>query len=75
MYGEPEICRTIAEQPADYIILVNEDFSEYGWESFGVAGYGQSIMNWINENYQVIEQFGEPFPSPHSPGTTILKRL
>ena len=75
MYGEPEICRTIAEQPADYIVLVNKNVSEYGWESFGDAGYGQSIMNWINENYQVVEEFGEPFSNPLSPGTTILKRL
>ena len=74
MYGEPEICRTIAEQPADYIVLVNKDVSEYGWKSFGDDGYGQSIMNWINDNYEVIEVFGESFSSPLSPGATILKR-
>ena len=75
MYGESEICRTIAEQPADYIVLVNVRFLEYGWESFGGAGFGQSIMNLINENYQVIEECGEPLSSPDLPGATIFKRL
>ena len=75
MYGESEICRAIAEQPADYIVLVNVRFLEYGWESFGGAGFGQSIMNLINEKYQVIEECGEPLSSPHLPGATIFKRL
>ena len=59
---------------SDYIVLVNKDVSEYGWKSFGDDGYGQSIMNWINDNYEVIEVFGESFSSPLSPGATILKR-
>ena len=74
MYGEDTIARTMANKPADYIVLVNKDVSEYGKAAFGEVGYGATLMQWVRRHYQVTEVFGSGFTDPTEHGVTILTR-
>ena len=75
IYGEANIHSTISNAPSDYVVLVNKDVAEYGKERFGVDDYGADVMNWINQNYETVQVFGNPFEASTEHGVTIMKRI
>jgi hypothetical protein len=74
MFDESQMVRNMKKTPPDYIVLADRDLQVYGYDEFGLDT-GQQIMNWINQNYVIIRQFGKaPFQS-NGFGTRILKRF
>ena len=74
MYGDEAIARAMAENPADYIVLVNKDVREYGKKTFGDADYGLKMMQFVRQHYTPIQVFGRPYTESPEHGITILVR-
>jgi 4-amino-4-deoxy-L-arabinose transferase-like glycosyltransferase len=73
IHGEQHIVDSFDASPPDYILLVNKDTSEYGARFFGVD-YGQSIGDWVKQNYESVSIIGQqPFVN-EKPGALLLKR-
>lgn len=75
-FGEDNMLRAIQAASPDLIVLTHVSSEDYG-AGFGGQDprYGQSLMDWIQRNYQTAVQFGDP---PFLPSTVfgiqILKR-
>ena len=74
MYGEANIRQTLANDPSDWIVLVNKDVREYGRKGFGDAKYGEKILDWVMNHYQKQCVFGSAHSAPNEHGITILRR-
>lgn len=73
MYGESNILKSIQQSQPDYILLVHKNTGEYGYRFFGSPGYGDEIMQWIGDNYEVRKLFGEkPFVGKEDFGIELL---
>jgi len=61
--GERRILDDLKARPSDYVILVDNDPSEFGVGPFGTdPRYGQQIMDWVNQHYTPVTVIGgEPF--------------
>jgi hypothetical protein len=59
LFGEDRILAAFAAKPADYVMLVHRDTSEYGVQYFG-RDYAQRLHAWIAKNYRAVAQFGAP---------------
>lgn len=59
MYGEDRVLADLQARPADYCVLVHRVTGEYG-DKFALFGliYGQSIAQWVAENYIGVARFG-----------------
>jgi hypothetical protein len=74
MFGEDEIVRAFNAQPPDYVLLVHKETKEYGVRFFGSEGYGEQIMQWVQERYTPVRTLGhEPLRSRKF-GVKILRR-
>ena len=74
MYGEQNILKRLRNSPADYVVLVNKDVTEYGKVCFGAPDYGPELMQWVNSNYVVECVFGNSFSDSKKPGVTVMKQ-
>ena len=74
MYGERNMVLQFERVPSDYVLLVSQRLGEYGKDFFGEPGYGDQIMAWVRENYQVQNQFGADPAQSREFGIQILKR-
>jgi hypothetical protein len=74
VFGEKRIVDDLKTRPSDYVILVDNDPSEFGVGPFGTdPRYGQQIMDWVNQHYTPITLIGgEPLQSRDF-GIKILK--
>ena len=73
MVGEGNLIRELEHTAIDYLVIMDRATAEYGAAKFGVD-YGNAIMEWIKDNYELIKTVG---PSPLGPGkfgTAIFKR-
>ncbi|MDP8233427.1 MAG: glycosyltransferase family 39 protein [Candidatus Saelkia tenebricola] len=71
--GEEKMIDEIKSHDIDYFVIIHRPTSEYGYAFFGID-YGRKISAWINQNYEIIKQFGPmPFTSNEF-GIAILKR-
>jgi hypothetical protein len=74
-FGEDEIIRSLAAAPPDFIVIVYEDTSEYGYPRFGVdPRYGLETMAWVNARYRTLRVIGRDPLSPGESGIAILRR-
>lgn len=76
IYGENTILDAFKKNPPDYFVIVHKDTTNYGFVFFGQdLQYGQRIMNWVNDFYFPIHQFGyEPLTQKKKFGIKIMKR-
>ena len=74
VFGEKRMVDDLKARPSDYVILVDNDPSEFGVGPFGTdPRYGQQIMDWVNQHYTPITLIGgEPLQSRDF-GIKILK--
>ena len=65
VFGEKRIVDDLKTRPSDYVILVDNDPSEFGVGPFGTdPRYGQQIMDWVNQHYTPVTLIGgEPLRS------------
>jgi dolichyl-phosphate-mannose-protein mannosyltransferase len=65
VFGEKRILDDLKTRPSDYVILVDNDPSEFGVGRFGTdPRYGQQIMDWVNQYYTPVTLIGgEPLRS------------
>ena len=74
MFSEEAILLALLTEQPDYILLVHKDTSEYGFKFFGSPGYGEQILGWVKDHYQVVQTIGhQPFRDDRF-GIEILKR-
>jgi hypothetical protein len=64
---EDKLVSEISENKVDYILIISRDFTEYGYHGPGLD-YGFKLMNFINRNYDIIQQYGA---LPYQ--TTVIK--
>jgi hypothetical protein len=57
LYGEDRIIASFAANPADYVMLIHRETSEYGVQYFG-RDYAQQLYAWIKKNYHQVAQIG-----------------
>src|SRR5262249_49545208 len=74
VFGEKRIVDDLKVTPSDYVILVDNDSSEFGVGPFGTdPRYGQQIMDWVNEHYTPISLIGGEPLQRRDFGIKILK--
>ena len=56
------------------MLLVNRLFNTYERERFGEPGFGDKIMNWVEQNYSEHTTFGAPFTETKFCGMTLMAR-
>jgi hypothetical protein len=54
--GEAKVLNSFQKHPPDYVLVIVHDMREHGVRYFGDAGYGDLIMKWIDQNYELINQ-------------------
>lgn len=75
MFGEEQMVKRFRSNPSEYVLLVNRPVPEYDKDYFGEPGYGDQIMRWVNDNYQVEKIFGQKYsPTFDQFGITIMKK-
>lgn len=72
--GEGPILQSLQENPPDYIVLVDQDFAHLGSRYFG-RDYARATFQWILQNYEVAQQFGERPFSNQGFGIQIRKKI
>ena len=73
LIGDYKIYQDLQKAHPPYIVLVEQKFPQQGQTEFG-KDFGKHILQWIHENYYLIQQYGaEPFKTDEF-GIQILKR-
>lgn len=75
---ERELARRLDEDPPEWVLVTNVDYSGWGSGRFG-AGYARPIGEWIEHRYRPAARFGsdgDPGFPPGAPGLvlTIFRR-
>jgi hypothetical protein len=73
LYGEDRILSDLQARPADYVLLVHKDTSEFGAAFFG-RDYGRRITTWIAANYRPVVRIGAPPLRDDRFGMLLLQR-
>jgi hypothetical protein len=58
VYGATNMTAALKDHPPDYIALVEWRSYEFGTGYFGTDGYGEDVMEWIQQNYRPVVLFG-----------------
>jgi hypothetical protein len=61
MFGEGPMLAALSAHPPDWIVLTQRDTAEFGARVFGFD-YGQQILRWVEDHYEVAAQFESPPP-------------
>jgi hypothetical protein len=74
VFGEPRMLNDFKSRPPEYVMLVDNNSSEFGVGPFGSdPRNGKQIMDWVNQNYQPVTLIGsEPLQGGNF-GIKILK--
>jgi hypothetical protein len=69
-----DIMRRLNAAPPDRIVVISRDMREFGVGRFGDSPeHGQSIVEFINRNYQPVFLFGDKDPlDPEKPGVLVF---
>lgn len=73
LYGEDHIVAAYEARPADYVMLVHKDTSEFGPRFFG-RDYGRKIHAWLEVNYRPLVVIGARPLHNDSFGMLLLRR-
>jgi hypothetical protein len=74
VYGSSNITAAFQKYAPDYVVLIERDPSDPGFSRFGdVPGFG-GLMRWVDENYQLLQLFGDEPVSKGAMDIKILKR-
>jgi hypothetical protein len=55
--GEANVLNSFEHTPPDYVLVIVEDMQGHGVRYFGDAGYGDTIMKWIDQNYDHVKKY------------------
>jgi hypothetical protein len=73
-FGEKRIVDDFKARPPDYVLLVDNDPSEFGVGQFGAdPRYGKKIMDWVNQYYEPVALIGSEPLRGRNFGIKILK--
>ena len=64
MFGEDEVIESLEKRPPEIIVIVHRPLEHYGYSFFG-QGYGERILAWVRERYELKHRIGH---SPFEPG-------
>ena len=53
IFGEQEIIDDFRSEPPDYVVRLQRNVGEYGFEAFG-RGYGGELWSWVREHYRPV---------------------
>lgn len=75
VYGQTNLQARFEKNSPDYVILIQRSGEEFGWQYFGLQPeYGQAMMQWIRQNYELVFQRGAVPLQSGDFGLQILKR-
>jgi hypothetical protein len=73
--SEDMTVRLVRASPPDYVVFISENFEERGIPHYSQPGHvGYLLVQWVNQNYETIALWGEPFSDAHLKGARILRR-
>ena len=72
-FGEERILRAFEEHGPDYIALVNQDTSAFGYDYFGQK-QGRRLAAWIHSHYEQVALVGQSQTGDGSFGILLLRR-
>lgn len=55
--NDADVLKALKSTPPDYLVIIGMEFSEFGYSKFGI-GFGETIYQWVKENYQRGKLFG-----------------
>lgn len=59
VFGQENMTRQFEAAPPDYIMIIEQDQSEFGVQYLGQSpGYGEELMQWIKQNYHAAVVIG-----------------
>jgi hypothetical protein len=73
LFGEDQMLSSMQAHPADYVMLVHRDTSEYGVPFFG-RDYGRKLYAWIMAHYRPLTLIGAPPLQDKRFGILLLRR-
>jgi hypothetical protein len=74
-HGEQTIVDSFARGMPDFLLLVDRDLSEFGYQPFGQdRAYGKTVMEWVRQNYTTRVVLGAPPFVSNDFGIEILSR-
>jgi hypothetical protein len=74
IFGEKRIVDDFKARPPDYVMLVDNNPSEFGVGQFGAdPRYGKQIMDWVNQYYEPVALIGSEPLQGRNFGIKILK--
>lgn len=73
-HGENTMLEGLIKGDPDYIVLLDRDVREFGYEKFGKDS-GAKIMKWVNDNYSTVSRIGNSQITEGSPWIIIKKRI
>ena len=62
LFREQTVLESLKRDPPTHVLLVDSNFSEYGFQYFG-RDFGVSIHSWVTKNYESLKVIG---PKPFS---------
>ncbi|HEX9046034.1 MAG TPA: hypothetical protein VF988_03325, partial [Verrucomicrobiae bacterium] len=75
VFGEAKMTAAFETAAPDYVLLIDQDLSGFGCESFGACpGCGADVMSWIHHNYQTAVVIGHDPEQNTGFGIKILRR-
>jgi len=74
LFGEQRVLESLKRNQPDYIIVIDRDFSDFGYRYFGYD-YGTNIFSWVKDNYKPVELIGMPPMSGKGFGILIARRM
>ena len=73
LFGEEQMLSSMQAHPADFVMLVHRDTSEYGVRFFG-RDYGRKLYAWMMAHYRPITLIGAPPLQDKRFGILLLRR-
>jgi hypothetical protein len=72
-WGEDAVVQALEAAPPNAVAVVHKDtWDDYQEPFFGAPGFGQTIMDWIEERYELAAQYGhKPLTWPYRFGVQI----
>jgi hypothetical protein len=75
VFGEANMIARFEASAPDYIVIVEQSSTEFGFRYFGDPGFGDTLMKWVRQNYKVAVIIGnEPLKDGRF-GIEILKHV